>query len=126
MSGQDHRVVIVTRDSRGIGAGGGAHSGALVASTASSTTLASSSPSRMTLCARSEVDGEVVARLGAARQEVADRGRLEGFWCVGDFALQEAGLAGMAHASPARPTNWYVACLGKLKDAGEGVVPADV
>ena len=77
-------------------------------------------------CARSEIDRKVAARLGAAHQEVAGRGRLERFWCVGDVTLQEAGLAGMAHASPARPTNGHVACFGELKDAGEPVVPADV
>ena len=73
-----------------------------------------------------EVDGEVAARLRAARQEVAGRGRLERFWRVGDLTLQEPGLAGVAHAGPARPANGHVAGLGELEDAGVRVVPADV
>ena len=32
----------------------------------------------------------------------------------------------MAYARPARPTNGHVAGFGKLEDAGESVIPADV
>src|SRR6202012_4919872 len=105
------------------GARRGAHRGAVTSRPVTGQGLRSGGASTGRRPRGSQVEDQILARLGAADEHVTVGRVVDRGGGVAELSRYERGLAGVADADAARPAHRYVASLGELEQAGVAGVP---
>ena len=83
------------------------------------------SPPAKSATSASQVNNDLVARLGAADQQVAVSRKFEWLWLITDGAGNQPAFAAMTDPCPARPPHWNIAGLGEFEQALERRIPVN-